>query len=74
MATRSIRRRDKPAYGGCATERDDLIGISFAELIKASGRVSRINRPDTCVHPTKPSNTPKTACQYGAVHTCTSNQ
>lgn len=29
MATRSIRRRDKPVYRACATERDDLIKTSF---------------------------------------------
>lgn len=54
MATRSIRRREEPALGSCASKRDDLYGISFAELIKASGLASRINRPDTCSHSTKP--------------------
>ncbi len=69
MATRSIRRRDKPVYGACATERDDLIGTSFAELIKASGQVSAsTGRTHACTRPSRQIH-PDTACQKGAVHT-----
>jgi hypothetical protein len=41
----------------------------IADRIRASGHARRVDRPDTCLHPTEQPSAPYFPCAAGAVHT-----
>jgi hypothetical protein len=57
-------------FRGRATKPAELIGTRSADRIRASGHACRVNRPDTCLHPTELHQHQNSPCAAGAVHTC----
>jgi hypothetical protein len=51
---------------GEVRSRDRLIGSRFANCIKASGHMRRVNRPDIWPRPTNSQNGLQTSCPQGA--------
>ena len=70
MAHRSDREPGHPAVMSKASKPAKQSGTWFADTIRASGLDNgRINRPDTRLHPTKPSEHQIVPCNAGAIHT-----